>query len=70
MRGDGKPRETALFFDEATSHAEAIRSLYRHLADERIVLHRRRLAGMGRGFLYDRLETDRGTIWVMYRMTI
>lgn len=70
IQGDGLSRATALFFDKAESHGEAIAALYRHLAQSGITVRRRELAGMGGGFLYDRMETDRGELWVRYRMTI
>ena len=69
-QGDGLSRATALFFHKAESHVDAIASLHRYLAVSGTVLRHREIAGMGGGFLYDRLETDRGEIWVKYSMTV
>ncbi len=67
--GDGKSKETAIHFKKARTHNEAIQAFYKYLEQEGIALHRRRLAGIEDGYLFDIALTDRGPLWVKYRMS-
>ena len=68
--GDGKTKETAIFFKKARTHHEAIEAFYKYLESENIVIFSRQQAAIESGFLFDMVATDRGTIWVKYRMSL
>lgn len=67
--GDGKSKETALFFKKARTHSEAMQAFYLYLEQQGISLHQRRVASVEGGFLFDIAVTDRGPLWVKYRIT-
>lgn len=67
--GDGISKDTALFFKRARTHQEAIEAFYKYLEQQSIVFRERRLAGVEHGYLFDIVLTDKGQLWVKYRMT-
>ncbi|MGR8922049.1 MAG: hypothetical protein ACU85V_20725, partial [Gammaproteobacteria bacterium] len=67
--GDGKSKETAIYFKKARTHNEAIQAFYKFIEQEGITLHERRLAGVDDGYLFDIAVTDQGPLWIKYRMT-
>lgn len=64
--GDGKSKETAIVFNKARTHYEAIKAFYEYLKEQGISLHQRRLAGVEGGYMFDIADTDRGLLWVKY----
>jgi hypothetical protein len=66
--GDGKTKETAIFFKKARTHQEAMEAFYDYLRSERIVMFSRRTAAVEHGFLFEEVSTDKGTLWVKYKM--
>lgn len=66
VSGDGHTKETALFFNKARTHTEAIQAFYAYLSAEALVMLSRQNAGIEEGFLYDKIETSQGTRWVKY----
>lgn len=66
VSGDGKTKETALYFQKARTHIEALEAFYGYLENEKLVMRRRQLAAVEDGVLYDTVETNRGTLWVKY----
>lgn len=66
--GDGRTKESAIFFSKARTHHEAIQAFYAYLEKEGIELHNRQMAGVENGFLYDIAKTSRGDLWVKYKM--
>jgi hypothetical protein len=68
--GDGRTKGTAIFFKKAKTHHEAIEAFYNYLESENIVMFSRQQAALEGGFLFDAIATDRGTIWVKYRISL
>lgn len=66
VSGDGKTKETALHFQKARTHIEAMEALYAYLEINKLAMRQRQLAAVENGFLYDRVQTNRGTLWVKY----
>jgi hypothetical protein len=66
--GDGKTKETAMFFKKARTHQEAMEAFYNYIESEKIVMFNRRTAAIEDGFLFDEVSTDKGTLWVKYKM--
>jgi hypothetical protein len=67
--GDGKTKETAIFFKKARTHNEAIQAFYLYLERQGISLHQRRLAAVEGGFLFDIVLTDKGPLWIKYHIS-
>jgi hypothetical protein len=67
--GDGRSKETAICFKKARTHQEAIEAFYDYLKFENIVMFTRQTAAVEDGFIFDAVATDKGTIWVKYRMS-
>jgi hypothetical protein len=61
--GDGKSRETAFFFKNARTPAEALGLCYEFLAKEKIQVQSRQSGGFSDGAIYDEFATDKGRIW-------
>lgn len=66
--GDGRTKESALYFLKARTHHEALKAFYQYLESEKIALLERRVATIDNGFLYDVAITDKGSIWIRYKM--
>jgi hypothetical protein len=66
--GDGKSKDTAIFFKKARTHNEAIQAFYKYLEQQGIEFHERRIAGVEDGYLFDIVLTDKGPLWVKYQM--
>jgi hypothetical protein len=66
--GDGKTKETAIFFKKARTHYEAIRAFDLYLEQQGISLHQRRVATVEGGYLFDIALTDKGPLWVKYQI--
>jgi hypothetical protein len=67
--GDGRTKETAIFFKKARTHQEAVEAFYSYLKSENIVILNRRTAAVEDQFIFDVVSTSKGTLWVKYRMT-
>jgi hypothetical protein len=68
ISGDGRTKETAIVFKKARTHQEAMEAFYEFLRTERLTMLNRRIAGTENGFLYDEVATDKGPLWIKYRM--
>jgi hypothetical protein len=68
--GDGRTKETAIFFKKARTHQEAIEAFYNYLKSENIVMKNRQQAGIEDDFLFDVVATNKETVWVKYRMSL
>jgi hypothetical protein len=66
--GDGKTKETAIFFSKARTHREAIEAFYKYIEDEGLEMHGRQQAGIENGFLFDIVSTSDGPLWVKYKV--
>lgn len=66
--GDGRTKETAILFKKARTHQEALEAFYGFLKAEKLMMLSRRTAAVEEGFLYDEVTTDKGPLWVKYRM--
>jgi hypothetical protein len=66
--GDGISKDTAIFFKKARTHNEAIQAFYKYLEQQGVAFHARRLACVEDGYLFDIVLTDKGPLWVKYRM--
>ena len=60
--------ETAIVFKKARTHREAMDGFYEYLRAEKLTMLNRRLAAVEGGFLYDKVDTDKGPLWVKYKM--
>jgi hypothetical protein len=67
-RGDGSTKETAIFFEKARTHHEAMEAFYKFLTAEGLEMQSRQVAGVEEGFLFDIVSTSQGPLWVKYRM--
>lgn len=67
--GDGKTKETAIFFKKARTHHEAIEAFYKYLEYKNIEMFDRRTVAVEDGFLFEVVSTNKGTLWVKYRMS-
>jgi hypothetical protein len=61
-------KDTAIFFKKARTHQEAMDAFYEYLRAERLDMVRRRTVAIEDGFLYDEITTDKGILWVKYRL--
>jgi hypothetical protein len=68
--GDGKSKETAIFFKKARTHLEAMQAFYKFLSEQGCTMHRRQQAAIEDGFLFDIVLTDKGPLWVKYRISL
>jgi hypothetical protein len=68
ISGDGKSKETALFFKKARTHHEAMEAFYAYLRTEKVDMLGRRNAGVQDGYLYDEVTTAAGPFWVKYNL--
>jgi hypothetical protein len=66
--GDGETKETAIFFNKARTHEEAIKAFYKYIEDKGLTINARQMAGIENGFLFDIVNTSNGLLWVRYRM--
>ena len=67
--GDGKSKESAIYFKKARTHEEAIHAFYTLLKQKKIALHARRLVAKEGEYIFDIALTDAGPLWVKYRIT-
>ncbi|MQW11598.1 hypothetical protein GHK51_14915 [Sinorhizobium meliloti] len=67
--GDGKTKETAIVLTKARTRHEAIEALYAYLRAQKIKMLSRQTAAVEGGYLYDKVETDKGPLWVKCKMT-
>lgn len=68
VSGDGRTKETAIVFKRARTHQEALEAFNEFLKSEKLTMLGRRLATVEDGFLYDEVATDKGPLWVKYRI--
>jgi hypothetical protein len=47
---------------------EAMEAFYEFLKTEKLIMLSRRTAAVEDGYLYDEVATDKGTLWVKYRI--
>lgn len=66
--GDGKSKDTAIFFKKARTHLDAMQAFYKYLEQQRIELHGRHNAGFEDGYLFEFVLTDKGPLWVKYQI--
>ena len=66
--GDGKSKQTAIYFRKARTHQEQLEAFYHFLKTEKIEMVSRRTAAIEGGFLFELVATDRGLLWIKYRM--
>lgn len=66
--GDGKSRETALFFEKARTHDEERTALFAYMKKSGLELQSRMMAGIEGGFLIDAIQTNKGTLWVKHKI--
>jgi hypothetical protein len=67
--GDGKSKETALFFPKARTPQEAIKLTYEFFeANEYNLTGNKEIGGVENGFIYDVHSTDKGKVWVKIPM--
>jgi hypothetical protein len=66
--GDGRSKETAIFFSKARTHAEATAGFYNYLDTQKIVMHGRQIAAVEDGFIFDVVSTNKGALWFKFRM--
>ena len=67
--GDGRTKDSAIYFSKARTRHEAFQAFYAYLEKEGLELRERRMAGIENGFLFYIVRTDRGDLWVKYKMT-
>ena len=65
--GDGKTKETALYFSKARTHAEALQAYYKYLSDNRLVQKGKQTVELSGGYMYEIVSIDGGNIWVKYK---
>lgn len=68
VSGDGRTKETAVFFNKARTHLEAMEAFYKFLKTEKLMMLSRQTAAIEDGFLFDEVATDKGVLWVKYRI--
>jgi hypothetical protein len=68
VSGDGRTKETVVLFKKARTHREAMEAFYEFLKTEKLIMLSRRTAAVEDGYLYDEVATDKGTLWVKYRI--
>jgi hypothetical protein len=68
VSGDGRTKETAVLFKKARTHREAMEAFYEFLKTEKPIMLSWRTAAVEDGYLYDEVATDKGTLWVKYRI--
>lgn len=61
--GDGKTKETALFFPNARDHGEIYDLFFKYMKDRRIDVGERVLQGIDGNFLYETFESSIGIVW-------
>jgi hypothetical protein len=66
--GDGRTKETAISFPRARTTFEEKEAFYRYLKANKLAMSGRRLAAVEDGYLYDEVMTNRGILWVKYRL--
>ncbi|MET3648924.1 hypothetical protein [Phyllobacterium ifriqiyense] len=66
--GDGLTKETAISFHRARTPFEEKEAFYGYLKANKLIMSGRRLAAVESNFLYDQVMTDKGTVWVKYRL--
>lgn len=66
--GDGKTKDTAIFFNKARTHQESIEAFYKYLEDEGLEMLKRQMAAIESGFLFELVVTSSRHLWVKYKM--
>lgn len=67
--GDGRTKETAIYFTKARTHIEAVGMINRYLEAEKMVqTGPRKNLGFNGGFLYELYQTNCGPLWVKTKM--
>ncbi|RWO33575.1 MAG: hypothetical protein EOS10_07765 [Mesorhizobium sp.] len=66
--GDGSEKETAISFHRARTPFEEKGAFYAYLKANKLVMSGRRLVAVESGFLFDEVMTDKGILWVKYRL--
>jgi hypothetical protein len=62
-QGDGRTKETAIFFPGARTHIEGLEMIYRYLEEKRLKVGPQQLGGIDERFVYDIIETQAGPLW-------
>lgn len=68
--GDGKSKTTAIFFEKARTHLEALQAFSKYLELKNIELHEQRIDAVEDGYLFEKALTDQGPLWVKFRMRL
>ena len=68
--GDGKSKETALFFQRARSHFEAMKGFYDYVEKNGIMFNQAPRKLIEEGHLYEAYNTNKGTVWVKFTMKL
>lgn len=69
--GDGLSKETAICFHRARTFFEEREAAFsEYLKAKKLVMSTRRLAAVEKGILYDEVLTDKGILWVKYRVPV
>ena len=66
--GDGKSKDTAIFFKKARTHLDAMQAFYKYLEQQGIEFHERHNAGFEDGYVFEFVMTDKGPLWVKYQI--
>ena len=62
--GDGKSRETAIYFPRARNAMEAVEMIYRYLREQDMeMVGPKQIGAIEGGFIYDVFPTDKGQLW-------
>jgi hypothetical protein len=67
--GDGKSQETAIYFAKGRTYFEQMGAFHKYLENEGLKMLTRQMATLDNGFLIDRVEKNRGTLWVKFNMS-
>jgi hypothetical protein len=67
--GDGKTKDTAIFFKKARTHFEAMESVYSYLAKNGISVRMRQIVGIEDGYMFETYETTQDRLWFKFRVT-
>ncbi|MGB2401506.1 MAG: hypothetical protein ACPH7H_06890 [Porticoccaceae bacterium] len=67
FRGDGKSRDTALFFYKSRSHSESIRASLKYLEKRKIEVFDREIVDFDKGYMFEKYTTKNGDLWVMHK---
>ena len=67
--GDGRTKDSAIFFSKSRTYHEALMAFYSYMKKEGMVLRNSQTAVIENGFLFKIVSTDRGEIWIKYKIT-